>query len=206
LSPLAKASARSSHPVWYLLVSGTLYCLAQAGSLRWAEALGSNSGIWPAAAVGLIAILGAPDGWRWRVAMATLAANVVAHIALNAGSYPLIPSVLVRLFADWGGAILVVRVLGERPNLERSAPLLTFAALVGMAITPIVALVAALVVMATSPLGWRSLGEVFVRVAGYDFSATLPGAVLALALAILLLWLLFHQFLYYMCLFLYFQM
>ncbi len=36
----------------------------------------------------------------------------------------------------------------------------------------------------------RDLGEVFVRVAGYDFSATLPGAVLALALAILLLWLL----------------
>ncbi len=36
----------------------------------------------------------------------------------------------------------------------------------------------------------RDLGEVFVRVAGYDFSATLPGAVLALALAILVLWML----------------
>lgn len=35
----------------------------------------------------------------------------------------------------------------------------------------------------------RDLGEVFVRVAGYDFSATLPGALLVLALGALLLWL-----------------
>lgn len=34
----------------------------------------------------------------------------------------------------------------------------------------------------------RDLGEVFVRAGGYDFSATLPGALLALAAAALLLW------------------
>lgn len=36
--------------------------------------------------------------------------------------------------------------------------------------------------------GARDLGEVFVRAGGYDFSATLPGALLALAAAALLLW------------------
>ena len=36
--------------------------------------------------------------------------------------------------------------------------------------------------------GVRDLGEVFVRAGGYDFSATLPGALLALAAGALLLW------------------
>lgn len=36
--------------------------------------------------------------------------------------------------------------------------------------------------------GARDLGEVFVRAGGYDFSATLPGALLALAAGALLLW------------------
>lgn len=36
--------------------------------------------------------------------------------------------------------------------------------------------------------GVRDLGEVFVRAGGYDFSATLPGALLALAAGVLLLW------------------
>ncbi|MET1163121.1 MAG: heme biosynthesis HemY N-terminal domain-containing protein, partial [Pseudoxanthomonas sp.] len=38
--------------------------------------------------------------------------------------------------------------------------------------------------------GARDLGEVFVRAGGYDFSATLPGALLALAAGALLLWIL----------------
>ena len=38
----------------------------------------------------------------------------------------------------------------------------------------------------------RDLGEVFVRVGGYDFSATVPGAVLALAISLLLLWILWN--------------
>lgn len=38
----------------------------------------------------------------------------------------------------------------------------------------------------------RDLGEVFVRVGGYDVSATVPGALLALAAAVLLLWLLWN--------------
>ena len=53
-------------------------------------------------------------------------------------------------------------------------------------------LLVALGVVASQWLGrdaTRDLGEVFVRVAGYDFSATVPGAVLALLLAMLLLWL-----------------
>ncbi len=37
--------------------------------------------------------------------------------------------------------------------------------------------------------GARDLGEVFIRAGGYDFSATLPGALLALAACVLLLWL-----------------
>lgn len=36
--------------------------------------------------------------------------------------------------------------------------------------------------------GARDLGEVLVRAGGYDFSATLPGALLALAAGVLLLW------------------
>ena len=35
----------------------------------------------------------------------------------------------------------------------------------------------------------RDLGEVFVRAGGYDFSASLPGALLAIAACFLLLWL-----------------
>ena len=38
----------------------------------------------------------------------------------------------------------------------------------------------------------RDLGDVFVRVGGYDFSATVPGAVLALAISLLLLWILWN--------------
>lgn len=38
----------------------------------------------------------------------------------------------------------------------------------------------------------RDLGEVFVRVAGYDFTTTVPGALLALAISALLLWLLWN--------------
>ncbi len=163
VSHSAKLSVRSSHPVWYVLVSAALYFLAQVGSLRWEMVLHGNSGLWPAAAVGLIAIVGAPTGWRWRVAMATLAANVAAHAALGGLSMALTPNVSVRLLADWGGALVVVRVLGERPNLERSAPLLTFAALVGLLITPVVALVAALAIVTLSRASGPSLAVAFVR-------------------------------------------
>ncbi|MET0655074.1 MAG: heme biosynthesis HemY N-terminal domain-containing protein [Pseudoxanthomonas sp.] len=38
--------------------------------------------------------------------------------------------------------------------------------------------------------GARDMGEVFVRAGGYDFSATLPGALLALAAGVLLFWIL----------------
>lgn len=38
----------------------------------------------------------------------------------------------------------------------------------------------------------RDLGEVFVRVGGYDFSTTVPGALLALSISVLLLWLLWN--------------
>ena len=38
----------------------------------------------------------------------------------------------------------------------------------------------------------RDLGEVFVRVGGYDFSTTVPGALLAMSITALLLWLLWN--------------
>lgn len=38
----------------------------------------------------------------------------------------------------------------------------------------------------------RDLGEVFVRVGGYDFSSTVPGALLAMSITALLLWLLWN--------------
>ena len=149
--------------MWYLLASGSLYFLAQVGSLRGAQVLHGNSGLWPAAAVGLIAIIGAPEGWRWRVALTTLAANVGAHVATDGMNLTVTLGVFVRLLADWGGALVVVRILGERPNLERSAPLITFTALVGLLITPVAALVAAMVIVGTSRGAGQSMGTVFVR-------------------------------------------
>jgi len=163
VSPLAKASVRSRHPVWYLLVSCALYFLAQAGSLHWQALLKESSGIWPAAAVGLIAIVGAPEGWRWRVGLGTVAANVAAHAALQDMSLSLIPVYLFRPLADWGGALVVVRLLGERPNLDRSGPLLRFVAIVGLLITPVVALMAAIVLVAMAPASRPSLGTTFFR-------------------------------------------
>lgn len=60
--------------------------------------------------------------------------------------------------------------------------------------------IALLVLVALGVLGsqWlssdatRDLGEVFVRVGGYDFSTTVPGALLALSISVLLLWLLWN--------------
>ena len=164
MSQPAKRAVRSRHPVWYLLLAAVLYFLAQAGSLHWEQTLNGNSGLWPAAAVGLIAIVGAPATWRWRVALATAAANVAAHAAISGPAWEMIPGVCVRLIADWGGALVVVRVLGERPNLERSAPLFTFAALIGLLVAPVAALVAAIVIVARAPeSAATSLGTAFVR-------------------------------------------
>ena len=60
--------------------------------------------------------------------------------------------------------------------------------------------IALLVLVALGVLGsqWlssdatRDLGEVFVRVGGYDFSTTVPGALLAMSITALLLWLLWN--------------
>ena len=147
--------------VLYLATAFVLYFLAQALPLHWQHALGGNPGLWPASAVGLVLILGAPEGKRWRVAMVTLAANLAAHIEAHA----VVPNGIVaalgtRLLADWGGAELLARVLGPRPALERSGPLLKFVAIVGLLITPVVAFVGAVAITMT---GGPPFGVAFMR-------------------------------------------
>jgi len=147
--------------VLYLVAAFVLYFLAQALPLHWQHALGGNPGLWPASAVGLVLILGAPDGKRWRVAMVTVAANLAAHIEANAFSpHTIVVSLGVRLFADWGGAEVLARVLGQRPALERSGPLLKFAAVVGLLITPLAAVAGAISITAS---GGPPFGIAFTR-------------------------------------------
>jgi len=127
-------------------VAGTfvLYFLAQWLSIRAATAIGQSTGLWPAAAVGLVLILGAPSGTRSAVAVATLLANLGAHLVSPALSgWTLIVGVMSRLAAEWGGALFVARVLGEPLSLERPNSLLKFAAAIGLVVTPVTALVSA---------------------------------------------------------------
>jgi signal transduction histidine kinase len=124
--------------VLYLISAFVLYFVAQALPLHWQQALGENPGLWPASAVGLVLILGAPDRKRWLVAMVTLAANLAAHLEVHAvAPSRIVATLLIRLAADWGGAELLARRLGPRPTLERSGPLLQFSLLTGLVITPI---------------------------------------------------------------------
>ncbi len=119
-----------------------LYFVAQAGSLEWAKALHDNPGLWPAGAVGLVAILGTPDGRRWRIALTTLLANLAAH-ALVSGlpDTAIVLGLGVRLLIDWAGAEAVIALLGPRPHLDRTGPLLRFAALITFVIAPLGAIV-----------------------------------------------------------------
>ncbi len=136
-----------------------LYFAAQCASLALSARIGGNPGLWPAGAVGLVMILCAPDGWRWRVALGTLVANFASHMAFGGlRGAPLALALTIRLLGDWGGAEVLVRALGTRPHLDRSGPLLRFSALVGLAITPATALIgsAALAITSGTPFlaGW----------------------------------------------------
>lgn len=76
--------------------------------------------------------------------MGTLLANFIAHLQVTGLSSPnLLLALIVKLAADWGGATVIVRVLGARPNLERAGPLFRFAALVGLVVTPVAAVIGA---------------------------------------------------------------
>ena len=122
-----------------------LYFAAQTASLLLSQRSGGNAGLWPASAVGLVFILGAPANRRWLAALVTVGANLAAYLIVEPNLIAQLPIALgTRLLGDWGGAELIVRVIGVRPALNRSQPLLTFAALVAMVITPIVAAVGAL--------------------------------------------------------------
>ena len=127
-------------------VAGTfaLYFFSQWASLKATAAIGQNTGLWPAAAVGLVLILGAPSGTRTAVAIATLLANLGAHLVLPALSgWPLIVGVMSRLAAEWGGALFVARVLGDHPSLERPDSFLKFAAAICLVVTPVTAILSA---------------------------------------------------------------
>ncbi|WP_310569102.1 ATP-binding protein [Gemmatimonas sp.] len=129
----------------YSTATFVLYFAAQAGSLELSQRNGGNAGLWPASAVGLVFILGAPNNRRWLAALVTVGANAAAHLLFGSMPVEQLPLALgVRLLADWGGAELVIRVLGARPALNRSQPMLAFAALVALVVTPIVATVGAL--------------------------------------------------------------
>lgn len=132
-------------PSIYLSATFVLYFAAQVASLVLGQRSGGNAGLWPASAVGLVFILGAPDHRRRLVALVTVGANLAAHLIVGPHTLSaLLVGLGVRLLGDWGGAVTVARVLGVRPALNRSQPLLTFAALVGLVITPIVAIVGAI--------------------------------------------------------------
>ncbi len=129
-------------------VAGTfvLYFLSQWLSIRATAAIGQNTGLWPAAAVGLVLILGAPSGTRTAVALATLLANIGAHLVSPALSvWPLIAAVLFRLAAEWGGALFIARLLGDQLSLERPNSYLKFTAAICFVVTPVTSLVSAVV-------------------------------------------------------------
>ncbi len=127
-----------------------LYFVAQAGSLAWSKALHDNPGLWPAGAVGLVAILGTPDGRRWRIALTTLLANVAAHALVSGLSGPgVVLGMCVRLLIDWAGAEAVIALLGPRPHLDRTGPLLRFAALITFVIVPLGAIAGGWLIAAT---------------------------------------------------------
>lgn len=132
-------------PVWaYYAATFVLYAAAQLLSMQSAEWFHDNTGLWPAAAIGLVMILGAPEGKRTRVALITALANAFAHALIDTRPFAFqFVAVLTRLIADWGGALLTLRVLGDRPSFERTAWLARFALLVALVITPVASVLGA---------------------------------------------------------------
>lgn len=128
----------------YYAATFVLYAGAQLLSMQSAEWFRDNTGLWPAAAIGLVMILGAPEGTRTKVALLTALANAVAHACID--TRPVLfqfVAVVTRLVADWGGALLTLRVLGDRPSFERTGWLARFALLVALVITPLASILGA---------------------------------------------------------------
>lgn len=128
----------------YYAATFVLYAGAQLLSMQSAEWFRDNTGLWPAAAIGLVMILGAPEGTRTQVALLTALANAVAHAVVDTRPYLFqFVAVATRLVADWGGALLTLRVLGDRPSFERTGWLARFALLVALVITPLASILGA---------------------------------------------------------------
>jgi signal transduction histidine kinase len=128
----------------YLATTFALFTLIQGVSLAVSAELGQRTGLSPAAAVGLVMILGAPTSGRTLVAITTLLANATAYwLVPNAQAAPPLVGLGVRLLGDWGGALLLLRVIRERPSFDRTSWLLRFAGLIVLVITPIVSITAA---------------------------------------------------------------
>ncbi|MBY0491941.1 MAG: response regulator [Gemmatimonadaceae bacterium] len=128
----------------YLAATYALFTLIQGVSLAVTAQIGQRTGLSPAAAVGLVMILGAPTGGRSLVAITTLLANATAYwLVPDAQAAPPLVGMGVRLLGDWGGALLVLRVIRERPSFERASWLVRFGGLIALVITPTVSVVAA---------------------------------------------------------------
>lgn len=128
----------------YLAATFALFTLIQGVSLAVTAQIGQRTGLSPAAAVGLVMILGAPARGRSLVALTTLLANAAAYwLVPDAQAAPPLAGLGVRLLGDWGGALLILRVIRERPSFERTSWLVRFAGLTVLVITPAVSAAAA---------------------------------------------------------------
>ncbi len=161
-------------PVWaYYAATFVLYAGAQLLSMQSAEWFRDNTGLWPAAAIGLVMILGAPEGARTNVALLTALANFVAHALID--TRPMLfqfVAVVTRLVADWGGALLTLRVLGDRPSFERTGWLARFALLVALVITPLASILGASLYV----------GEIRAELAGRVVMWYIPEVIMVLTL------------------------
>ena len=128
-----------------LAIAGALYFVAIALPLIAVAHWHRNFGVWPAVAVGIVAILGTPVRQQPWMVLVTALANLAALAAFSHNRPPVIAGlVLVHVIEEWGSVVVIRRWVSTHVDFSRTVDLVRFAAAV-MVWTPLMALLGAIV-------------------------------------------------------------
>lgn len=124
-----------------LVLAGIAYFLAIAAPLLAIAYWHKNLGVWPATAVGIVAILRTPVRQQPWTVLVTATANATALLAFSPGPAIVIAGlVLVHVVEEWGLVVLMRRFVSPHVDFARTRDLIRFAVLSVWIWTPITAL------------------------------------------------------------------
>ncbi|MBX9928300.1 MAG: response regulator [Gemmatimonadaceae bacterium] len=137
------------------VIAACAYFVAIALPLYVLHVRGRGLAVWPATAVGVVALLlTAPRARPW-MALACAIANGTA-LALFSPRGPQVWAALVAIHVleEWGLVLLLERTIGARIDFSRTRHLVLFTVWTGLLWTPLIALAGALIYAPTNPGGY----------------------------------------------------